>query len=77
MGETRGEEVLSLTRFELCDHLLFVNLPYDNAGLLTFLLEEEIDWTYLESLLDFQAEKPLPASGTEALESPPLSPGQP
>lgn len=51
----------SLTRFELCDGVLFADIPYDNFGELTFLLETDVDWNYIESLLDFDAPNPDPA----------------
>lgn len=46
--------------FFLCDGLLFVEFPFDGQGRLTFLLEDEIDWDHIQSLLDFDAENPDP-----------------
>ena len=60
-GEIIDGDTVSLTRFELCDGLLFANIPYDDYGEITFILEDEIDWGYIESLLDFDAENPNPA----------------
>ena len=54
-------ETASRTRFELCDGLLFVNIPYDDFGTITYLLDDEIDWEYIRSLLDFDATDPDPA----------------
>ncbi len=59
-GETIDGNTVSLTRFELCDGLLFANIPYDDYGKITFILEDEIDWGYIESLLDFDAADPDP-----------------
>lgn len=44
--------------FFLCDGFLFVEFPFDSRGRLIFLLEDEIDWDRVESLLDFNAEPP-------------------
>ncbi|MGM9606998.1 MAG: M56 family metallopeptidase [Oscillospiraceae bacterium] len=44
--------------FFLCDGLLFVEFPFDGQDRLTFLLEDEIDWDHIASLLDFDAEAP-------------------
>jgi len=60
-GEFVDGELASLTRFELCNGLLFANIPYDDYGEITFILEDEIDWDYIESLLDFDAVNPDPA----------------
>lgn len=60
-GEIVDGDTVSLTRFELCGGLLFANIPYDDYGKITFILEDEIDWGYIESLLDFDAENPDPA----------------
>ncbi|MGN1003421.1 MAG: hypothetical protein ACI4O5_01200, partial [Oscillospiraceae bacterium] len=46
--------------FFLCDGLLFVEFPFDGHDRLAFLLEDEIDWDYIQSLLDFDAENPDP-----------------
>jgi len=54
-------EVASLTRFLITDELLIANIPYDDYGNITFLLEDEIDWEYLNTLLNFDAENPDPA----------------
>lgn len=60
-AEVVDGEVVSLTSFELCGGLLFVNIPYDDFGPITYLLEDEVDWAYIESLLDFDAPNPDPA----------------
>ena len=52
--------MVSLTRFELCDGLLIANIPYDDAGEITYLLDREPDWAYIQSLLDFDAPNPDP-----------------
>lgn len=54
-------EISSLTRIELCDGVLWANIPYDDYGNLVFILEDEVDWGYIESLLDFDAVDPDPA----------------
>jgi len=59
-AEYSSGEVISLTRFELCDGLLFANLPYDDLGEITFIFEDEVDWEYIDSLLDFRAANPNP-----------------
>ena len=38
-------------RVVLCDGLLFVYHPYDKNGDATFIIEDEIDWDYIESIL--------------------------
>lgn len=60
-AETAEDEVISLTRLEICDGLLWANIPYDESGNITYILEDEIDWDYVESLLDFNAVDPDPA----------------
>ncbi len=63
-GELADGEVASWTRVRICDGLLFANIPYDGVGEITFLLEDELDWDYINSLLDFkagdQAPEPVP-----------------
>jgi len=49
-----------IIRFIITDKLLFVSIPYDDYGNITFLLEDEIDWSYLNTLLDFNAKNPNP-----------------
>lgn len=49
--------------FFLCDGLLFVEFPFEGQGRQIFLLTDEIDWDYIASLLDFDAENPDPAPG--------------
>ena len=45
----------------LSDGLLGVNIPCDDeGGNLIYLVEKEIDWAYVESLLDFNAKAPDP-----------------
>ncbi len=60
-GEIIDGETVSLTQFEVSDGLLFANIPYDNSGEITFILEDEIDWDYVETLLDFDAQNPDPS----------------
>ena len=54
-----GEDV-SRTWIELSDGVLVAGIPYDGQGDLTFLVEGEIDWAYLDSLLDFTVPDPDP-----------------
>lgn len=42
--------------FFLCDGLLFVEFPFHSQDRSVFLLEDEIDWDYIASLLDFDAQ---------------------
>lgn len=42
--------------FFLCDGILIVEFPFDGQGRQVFLLEDGIDWDYIQSLLDFDAE---------------------
>ena len=51
---------VSLTSLRFSDGLVFANIPLDGYGERTFILEDEIDWDYVESLLDFNAENPDP-----------------
>ncbi len=51
-------KVTSIIQFIITDKLLFVSIP--DYGNITFLLEDEIDWSYLNTLLDFDAENPVP-----------------
>ncbi len=60
-AETVAGEVASLTRLEIGDGLLRANIPYDEHGEFAYILESEVDWTYLDSLLDFDAANPDPA----------------
>lgn len=60
-GIKEADETVSLTRMELYEGGLRANIPYDDYGDLVYLLEKEIDWDYLESLLDFDAVNPDPA----------------
>lgn len=60
-AETVDGEAVSYTRFELCEGLLFANIPYDDTGTITYLLDDEIDWEYIATLLDFSAPDPDPA----------------
>lgn len=55
-GETAG-----LTRLELSDGLLFANIPYDDFGSITYIVDDEIDWDYVAGLLDLTAPNPDPA----------------
>lgn len=59
-AELVNGESVSYTRFELCDGLLFVNIPYDDFSTITYILEDEIDWEYIRSLLNFDAVNPDP-----------------
>ena len=54
-------KTVSLTRFELCSGLIFANIPYDDSGEITYILDDEIDWEYLNSLLDFDVPDPDPS----------------
>lgn len=54
-----GEDV-SCTWIELSDGVLLAGIPYDGQGDLTFLVDGEIDWDYLDSLLDFTVPDPDP-----------------
>ena len=54
-----GEDV-SRTWIELSDGVLVAGIPYDGQGDLTFLVDGEIDWDYLDSLLDFTVPDPDP-----------------
>lgn len=60
-AERKNEETVSLTRFALRDGILQVNIPYDESGDILFLLQDKVDWSYVESLLDFSAVNPDPA----------------
>jgi len=60
-AETADGESISLTRLELCDGLFWANIPYDEFGNIVYIMEDEIDWDYVESLLDFDAVNPDPA----------------
>ncbi|MCF0121249.1 MAG: M56 family metallopeptidase, partial [Oscillospiraceae bacterium] len=59
--EAANGEAVSFTRFQLCDGLMFVNIPYDDLGAVTYLLDDDIDWDYILSLLDFDAENSDPS----------------
>ncbi len=59
--ETVAGEAVSFTRLELGGGLLRANIPYDEFGNITYILEDEIDWAYVDSLLDFDAADPDPA----------------
>ncbi len=54
-------EIISLTRIELCDGILRADLPNDDYGELVYIIKDEIDWGYIESLLDFDATIPASA----------------
>ncbi|HOG01491.1 MAG TPA: M56 family metallopeptidase [Clostridia bacterium] len=60
-AEKEGDEIASMTRIVLCEGVLRANIPYDDYGNLVYILEDEIDWGYIESLLDFDAADPDPA----------------
>lgn len=60
-AETADGELVSLTRLELCDGLLWANIPYDEFGNIVYLMVDEIDWGYVMSLLNFDAVDPDPA----------------
>lgn len=53
-------EAASLTRFDLRGDVMYASIPYDNQGYIKFILDSEIDWDYIESLLDFDAPNPYP-----------------
>ena len=64
--ETKEGEAASYTRLSLCPGRLTADLPYDGQGELTFLVEGEADWAYVDSLLDFAVPDPdPPLSGPE------------
>ncbi|MGI5962257.1 MAG: M56 family metallopeptidase [Lawsonibacter sp.] len=50
--ELTNGKVASITHLKLSDGLLFVDIPYDNRGDIAYLVEEKIDWDYLDSLLE-------------------------
>lgn len=52
-GETVGRTVI-----ELCDDVLYAFIPFDGLGQLTYVVDSEIDWDHIESLLDFDAPDP-------------------
>lgn len=58
--ETKEGEAASYTRLSLCPGRLTADLPYDGQGELTFLVEGEADWAYVDSLLDFAVPDPDP-----------------
>jgi beta-lactamase regulating signal transducer with metallopeptidase domain len=60
-GERDGDDLNHRTRLALSDDLLIVDLPDDDYRDIFFLVEDAIDWPYLESLLDFDAVDPDPA----------------
>ena len=60
-AEKEAGKTLSLTRLELGPELLWANIPYDELGRIAYLVQEDIDWDYLASLLDFDAVDPDPA----------------
>lgn len=47
--------------FTLCDGLLLVNLPYDDFGNIAYLVDGTVDWSYIDSLLDYDAPDPDPS----------------
>ena len=59
MELTDGED-MSRTSINVSDGVLVASIPYDGQGDLTFLVEGEIDWDYLDSLLDFTTPDPDP-----------------
>ena len=52
----------------LYDGWLTANLPHDDAGDLTYQVEGEVDWAYLDSLLDLDAPNPDPTYYAPELE---------
>ena len=54
----RSETGSRWSPFFLCDGFLLVEFPFDGQSRMTFLLEDEIDWDHIASLLDFDAEPP-------------------
>lgn len=60
-AERAAGKPLSLTKLELGPELIWANIPYDELGSSAYLVQTEIDWGYLESLLDFEAVDPDPA----------------
>lgn len=55
--EENGEAV-GHTHIQLCGDVLYAFIPFDDAGQLTYVVDSEIDWDYIESLLDFDAPDP-------------------
>lgn len=60
-GEYAGGELKSLTMIDLYDNLLLANIPYDGYDLIAFAPEGDIDWSYIDSLLDWDAKNPDPS----------------
>lgn len=54
----RAETGSRWSLFFLCDGFLLVEFPFGGQGRMAFLLEDEIDWDHIASLLDFDAEPP-------------------
>lgn len=50
--EENGEEI-GYTTINLCDDVLYAFIPFDDLGQLTYTVDEEIDWDYLASLMEF------------------------
>ncbi len=59
--EEENGKILSRTSFELSHGLISANIPYDDFGEITYIVEEKINWNYLYSLLDFDAPDPDPS----------------
>lgn len=57
----KDEKTSGMIRIELCDGILWADIPYENHGNTAYILEDEVDWEYIESLLDFDAVNPDPA----------------
>ena len=60
-AEKDGDKVISMTRLEIYDGVLLADIPYDDYRDITYILTDEIDWDYVETLLDFDAADPDPA----------------
>lgn len=53
------ESAMGQTRLWLCDGMLFADIPLDsNPDLVEFVLEDEVDWAYIESLMNFADGRP-------------------
>ena len=48
-------EVVGRTSITLCDDVLYAFIPFDDLGQLTYAVDEEIDWDYLASLMEFDS----------------------
>lgn len=49
----KNGDVVGRTSIQLHDDVLYAFLPYDNLGRLTYVVDDEVDWDYIASLLEF------------------------